>query len=316
MISLNSLIPKSANTRFNLLLIALILIFNLFCLPNLSYLGINSKVLGTKQTEYDLFNYVHPPLPQTDSPIPPPLLAQSFILLDNDSNTTLLAKNQYLRIFPASITKLATAITALNVYSLDEIVTVPQAYSEGKVMGLQSGEKITVKDLISALLIHSANDAALSLAAHHPQGLSGFLDQMNLIATKYNLTTTHFTNVDGIHQPNHYSTVFDLAQIARISVKNPVLKQAVKTKTLTVSDLSDQIVHRLVSTNELLEVVPEIEGLKTGWTPEAGGCFVGLININGHYLISVVAQSPDRFADTRHLVDWSKSHLSYLPYQP
>jgi D-alanyl-D-alanine carboxypeptidase (penicillin-binding protein 5/6) len=292
------------------------LVFNLFYLPNFSYFSLSSKVLGTKQSGYELLNYIHPAIPQVDTQTPPTLSAQSFILIDNDSNTTLLAKNQYLRTYPASITKLATAITALNVYSLDEIVTVPESYSEGKVTGLQSGEKITVRDLISALLIHSANDAAVSLAAHHPLGVSGFLDQMNLIATKYNLTATHFTNVDGIHQPHHYSTVFDLAQIARISVKNPVLIQAVKTKSLNVSDLSDQIVHRLVSTNELLGVVPEIEGLKTGWTPEAGGCFVGLINLNGHYLISVVAQSVDRFADTRKLVDWSKTHISYTAYQP
>lgn len=316
MISLNSLIPKSATTRLSLVVIALVLIFNLFCLPSFSYLGFSSRVLGTKQPEYELLNYQHYPVPQIDSKIPPTLSAQSFILLDNDSNTTLLAKNQYLRIYPASITKLASAITALNVYSLDEIVTIAEPYHLGKVMGLQPGEKITVKDLISALLIYSANDAAVSLAAHHPLGLSGFLNQMNLIATKYNLTATHFTNVDGIHQLNHYSTVFDLAQLARLSIKNPTVLQTVKTKTLNVSDIYHQTTHRLVSTNELLGIVPEIEGLKTGWTLEAGGCFVGLINLNGHYLISVVAQSADRFADTRLLVDWSKSHVSYLPYQP
>jgi len=315
-ISLNSSILKSVNTRLNLIILALVLIFTLFCLPGFSYLSLSSRVLGTKQPEYELLNYQHYPIPQIDSKTPPVLSAQSFILIDSTSNTTLLAKNQYLRIYPASITKLATALTALNVYSLDEIVTITESYHLGKVMGLQPGEKITVKNLISALLVYSANDAAVSLASHHPQGVSGFLKEMNLITTKYNLTGTHFTNVDGIHQTNHYSTVFDLAQIARISVKNPVLKEAVKTKTLTVSDLSDQITHRLVSTNELLGVVPEIEGLKTGWTPEAGGCFVGLININGHYLISVVAQSADRFADTRLLVDWSKSHLTYSAYQP
>jgi D-alanyl-D-alanine carboxypeptidase (penicillin-binding protein 5/6) len=237
--------------------------------------------------------------------------ASSFILLDDLTNTILIAKEPYATIFPASLTKLATALTALNIYPLDEVVTVKEIYTEGKVMNLQLGEKITVKSLATALLIFSANDAAITLANHHSQGRTGFIAEMNTLAKKYLLINTNFTNVDGIHSPSHFSTVYDLAQLGRVSVRNPFILATVKQTSATVTDLSGAISHPLVATNELLGKHPEIEGLKTGWTPEAGGCFVGLINLSGHKLISVVAQSPDRFADTLALLSWARSNLTW-----
>ena len=183
-------------------------------------------------------------------------------------------------------------------------------------MNLRPEEKITVKSLVTALLVYSANDAAFNLAGHHQEGVSGFINQMNLIVSKYGLKNTHFANYDGIDNPDNYSSVYDLAQIGRVSIKNPVIREVVKNKTITITDISGNIKHRLTSTNELLGVLPQIEGLKTGWTPEAGGSFVGLININGHYLISVVADSIDRFSDTRQIVDWAQKNVTWADYQP
>ena len=242
--------------------------------------------------------------------------AQAYVILDNATNQVLLSKNLHLRVYPASTTKLATALTALNVYPLDEVVTVKDAYTEGQVMKLLPGETITVRSLVTALLVYSANDSAYNLASHHLGGIPGFVDEMNGLMAKYGLKDTHFANFDGLHDPNHFTSVYDLSQLARLAIKNPVIRTVVKNKKVTVVDTTGKIVHQLESTNELLDVVPEIEGLKTGWTPEAGGCFVALININGHYLISVVAQSADRFADTVTLLNWAKSSVSWVPYQP
>jgi D-alanyl-D-alanine carboxypeptidase (penicillin-binding protein 5/6) len=211
---------------------------------------------------------------------------------------------------------LATALTALNIYPLDEQVTVKKTYSEGKVMDLVLNERLTVKSLLSALLVYSANDSAFTLASHHPNGIPGFIDQMNILAKRYYLTDTHFVNFDGIHDPNHYSSVYDLAQLGRVSTRNPFVQAMVKNKNIVVTDLDNKYVHNLTTTNELLGVVPEIEGLKTGWTPEAGGCFVGEINLNGHHLISVVAQSADRFADTTQIVAWAKQNIIWNSYSP
>jgi D-alanyl-D-alanine carboxypeptidase (penicillin-binding protein 5/6) len=215
------------------------------------------------------------------------------------------------KIYPASTTKLATAVTALNLYPLDEVITVDQAYDEGKTMKLQSGEKITVKSLVQALLVYSANDSAFTLANHYRGGVTGFVSQMNSLMAKYNLTGTHFVNPDGLHNDNHYSTVYDLSQLGRLAIQNSTVRDVVKNKSLTVTDVTGQIKHEITTTNELLGVVPEVIGLKTGLTPEAKGCFIGLLNINNHLVISVVAQSDDRFQDTKVLIDWLKQNVTW-----
>lgn len=257
----------------------------------------------------DLVNYQAPLEPKIIAVTYPTLQATNYILLDLDTNKIIFSKNQNDLIYPASLTKLATALTALNIYPLDEIITIPEAYKEGKVMELVTGEKITVRSLVTALLVYSANDSAINLAKHHSDGIDGFINQMNLLVNKHNLKNTHFVNVDGIHNFNHYSTVFDLSQLARIAIKNKIVAETVKQKNVIVTDVDHLYRHDLISTNELLGKIPEIEGLKTGWTPEAGGCFIGLININGHYLISVIAQSDDRFKDTETIVEWSKKNI-------
>jgi D-alanyl-D-alanine carboxypeptidase len=243
-----------------------------------------------------------------------PSVSSPFVLIDSETNTILAQNMAQDRIYPASTTKLATALTALNIYPLDETISVGSTYSEGKIMDLKLGEKLTTKSLITSLLIFSANDSAYTLANHHSKGVVGFVDEMNKLVAKNKLTGTHFTNFDGIHSPDHYSTAYDLSQLARLAIKNQFIRDTVKTKEATITDVDNLYQHHITSTNELLGVIPEIEGLKTGWTPEASGCFVGLINLNGHYLISVVAQSMDRFADTKVLVDWAKQSVSWKEY--
>lgn len=305
------LLRKIRNKHLDLFIIFLILILNLFWLPTFSfwsYYPKNSFIVKNNQ----LLETKIPNIPIVKLVSKPPLSAQNFILIDVDTNKVLLAHNIDQKIFPASTTKLATALTALNLYPLDEIITINQEYNTGKVMGLKLNERITVKSLVLALLVYSANDSAFSLANHYHSGVAGFIEQMNLLVDKYNLKNTHFTNVDGIHNENHYSTVYDLSQLGRLSIKNQIVTDVVKNKQLTVTDVTSEIYHPLVSTNELLDVVPEIRGLKTGWTPEAKGCFIGLIEINGHQVISVVSQSDDRFQDTRILVDWLKENVSWV----
>ena len=303
--------PKNRKNNFlDFFIIFLLLILNLFWLPTFSFWSIYPKNNFITQNSLLLETKI-PPNPILKLVSKPSLSAQNFILVDVDTNKILLSQNIDQKIFPASTTKLATALTALNLYPLDEVVTINQEYTTGKVMELKLNEKITVKSLVSALLVYSANDSAFSLANHYQSGVSGFVEQMNLLMTKYNLKNTHFTNVDGIHSEDHYSTVYDLSQLGRLSIKNPIVTDVVKTKELTVSDVANQIQHRLVSTNELLGIVPEIKGLKTGWTPEAKGSFIGLIEINGHQVISVVSQSDDRFSDTKTLVNWLKQNVTW-----
>lgn len=297
------------NNWSDLIIILLILVLNLFWLPSLSEWDIygSNKSLPTNQ----ISQFQIPSSPVVKLASKPQTTTQNYILVDVTTNKILLSQNVNNKIYPASTTKLTTALTALNIYPLDEVITVDEEYSEGQVMGLKIGEKITVKSLVSALLVYSANDAAYTLAKHHPQGVAGFVKQMNLLVQKYNLKNTNFTNVDGLQDENHYSSIYDLSQIGRIVVQNNIVKSTVRNKEITVSSVDGSIQHYLTSTDELLKSTPEIEGLKTGWTPEAKGCFVGLINLNGHYLISVVAQSDDRFQDTKNILNWAKQNISW-----
>lgn len=306
--------PILKRKPFEVLIIFLILILNLFWLPTFSYWNIYPKNSFFTQNS-SLIQYQHPAKVFSKMATKPQLSSQNYILLDAATNSVLLSQNANTKIYPASTTKLITALTALNIYPLDEILTINQEYTDGRVMELKLGEKITIRSLVDALLVYSANDAAFTLANHHQNRSSGFIDEMNLIIKKYGLKNTHFTNFDGIHDENHYSTAYDLSQIARIAIKNPVITDTVKQKNITIEDIDKTIKHELASTDELLGVVPEIEGLKTGWTPEAGGSFIALINLNGHYLISVVTQSEDRFADTKNILEWAKNNVFWQSYQ-
>ncbi len=299
-----------------LILVVLYLIFA-FTLPTFGFWQTydQSPELVYDQSFDNLLAYQHPPLPEIKANSVPYLQAPYFIILDSNTNTILASRNANSKIFPASITKLATALTALNIYPLDEVITIKEEYKEGKVMELIPGEKMTVRSLVSATLVFSANDAAYALAQYHPNGVQGFVDHMNLMVRKYNLVSTNFTNYDGLHNDNHYSTVYELSQLGRIAIKNPFVTEIIRSKEISLSDVSGQHPYHLLSTNEMIDLVPEIEGLKTGWTPEAGGCFVGLINIDGHYLISVVAQSEDRFGDTQKLIDWAKQNVTWQLYR-
>ncbi len=256
--------------------------------------------------------YKHPQIPLVANKNPLYVGAQAYIVIDVATNTILAAKNENTRIYPASTTKLVTALTALNIYPLGEKVKVSE-YKNGKIMELVDGDELTVGDLVKATLIHSANDAAFNLAHKHTKGISGFVEEMNKLVTDIGLKNTNFSNYDGLHQVNHYSSAYDLSQIARLAIKNQTIAETTRLKQAEVSG-SKGIVYKLETTNELLEKVSQIKGLKTGWTPEAGGCFVSLIEVNNKQLIGVILNSEYRFEDTQKIVNWIIDNVSWTDY--
>ncbi|MFH1561109.1 MAG: hypothetical protein ABID04_00830 [Patescibacteria group bacterium] len=258
-------------------------------------------------------SFVPLPTPQLNSfiPFPDSVLAQSVLVLDVDSGTIVFEREAHLRLAPASITKMVTAIAALEIYPLGEVVEIINSYPVGRNMGLLAGEKITVENLIYGLLVHSANDAAFVLAGQTEGRIEEFVARMNQMAWDLGLRDTRFINFDGEEDFGHYSTAYDLAQLARWALGNPIFTKAVGTEKMLVTNIDGSIIHQLESTNLLLGVAPEIAGVKTGWTPEAQECFVALINLDGHRLLSVVLASPDRFGDTQKIIDWLKESLSW-----
>jgi len=295
----------------DLSIFTLLFLLALFCLPSTPFWSSFISPPKTKYPSPTLANYQSPPQPSLKNSLGPAIWAKAHIILDQQTNTILSSQNPHLPLPPASTTKLVSALTALNIYPLDELVTVQEAYPVGKNIQLQKDETLTVTNLVSALLIHSANDAAYTLARHNTASVSGFIRQMNEIVKRYDLKNTNFENFDGLDHPNHYSSAYDLAQIARLGIKSNVIRTAAATPKSQIVNVQNTHVYQLENTNELLGPIPEVKGLKTGWTDQAGECFIGLIEVNGHELITVVLGSRDRFAETKKMIDWIKKNVTW-----
>lgn len=247
---------------------------------------------------------------------PPDLTAKAAIVLDLDSKTVLYEKNSHVSLPPASTTKLMTAWVSRQAYDLNEPVTVSKLNIDGSVMNLVPGEKITVNSLLYGLLINSANDAALTLAKHYPGGNEQFLSSMNDWAKKMNLNDTHFTNVIGLDNPNHYTSVWDLAQLSSFVLQDKVLSEIVSQKKALVTDVNRRLTHQLKTTNKLLDSNSNIKGLKTGWTEDAGGCLTAYLITDHHRLLSVILGSQTeatRFSEAQALFDWVLTNYHWEP---
>jgi len=150
--------------------------------------------------------------------------AKSAIVVDVDSAVILYQKNPDLKLPPASTTKIMTAMITFDEYNLDEVVTIDnENFSIGNKSHIKSGEKLSVENLLYALLVSSGNDAALALAQHHPKGYGEFISLMNQKAADLHLTNSQFSNVSGVEQPTHYTTARDLSLLTKEAIKNPVL---------------------------------------------------------------------------------------------
>lgn len=242
------------------------------------------------------------------------LSAKSFLVIDFDSGKIIIANHPDLALPPASLTKLLTALVAVEYYQLDDVLEVDKEYRIGKNMGLVVGERIKVFDLLLGLLIHSANDAAYVLARNYPGGERAFIKRMNQKAREIGLRRSNFVNFDGEEDLGHYSTPWDLAQLARVFLKDPVFKGIVQMKRKTVFSADKRFVHQLENTNELLGKIWENKGVKTGWTQEAGECFIGYFEFDGRRIITVVLKSKNRFEDTKTLFEWVKENVRWQDY--
>ncbi len=236
----------------------------------------------------------------------PKFTAKAIVVQDINSKAMLFLKNPNTRLYPASTTKIMTALVSLDAYSnLNQVVTITNEYlARGHKIGLQPNERITIKALLQGLLISSGNDAALALAQNYPSGYAGFVQAMNQKAIALGLTRTHFTNPSGVEEKDHYTSARDLAVLATIALSNDFIRQTVQTQTLTITDISGHIKHVLINTNKLLGKVSGVQGLKTGWTPQAGECLVTYVNRYNHPLIIVLLGSQDRFGETTTLINW------------
>ncbi len=268
-------------------------------------------------------NFSRPPVQaypalKTNATAIPATTAQSVIIMDVSSGVVMFSKNPATRMLPASTTKLMTALVALDNCSLDKVITVKKLNitDEDSLMGLVENEMITVKNLSYGLLIPSGNDAAITLSENCSSSPEQFIYSMNQKAKDLGLKNTHFSNVIGLEQDNHYSSAQDLAFLATVFIRNPVLSKIVATKEIIVSDVEGQHWHTLKNINLLLGNVWGVTGVKTGYTENAGECLITLVERNGRKVLVVVLKSQDRFPETEKLIDWIFNSFSWQEITP
>lgn len=294
-----------------------ILLFVLFSFLILFYPG-DSQPLHTFAYNKELFKPSQALKPVAVNPVPiatgsatPFVTAESVYVTDRTTLSPLFAKNERLRMYPASTTKIITALVAYDLYKPDDIVTIHKTISDGQVMGLVPGEKITAENLLYGLLVHSGNDAAYALA--YEKGYDSFVQKMNEKAAELKMVDTRFVNPHGLHHPEQYTTAFDLTLAARALLNNHYLSKIVSTKEITISDVDFKYFHRLSNVNQLLGAIPGVGGLKTGYTEESGQNLVTLYKRqDGNDIVLVVLRSVDRFMDTANLVYWNEANIAYI----
>ena len=251
------------------------------------------------------------PQPKPGSVSAPAVSAQAVYIFDPDSGTTIYEKNSADRLYPASTTKLMTALVALRIYELDEVLTVKTAGdATGQTIDLIRGDQLTAENLLYGLLVDSGNDAGVALAENHPGGYSQFIAKMNEEAKRLGLTGTHFANVTGFENPDHYTTARDLTLIAREAIANAIIRKIVSTKEVVFYDVTGKKRFAFESTNKLLGL-PGVRGLKTGWTPASGECLVTLVTRDGKSILLTVLNSVDRFGESEKLINWVYANFDW-----
>jgi D-alanyl-D-alanine carboxypeptidase (penicillin-binding protein 5/6) len=225
------------------------------------------------------------------SSVPPSLTSPAAILEDLDSGQTLSSKAARARRPIASLTKIMTALLAMTRADADEVVVVSgnAASQQGSVLGLQTGEQITVRQLLYALLMQSSNDAAVALAEHVGGSVPAFLDLMNRRARRLGMTDTFFTSPSGLDDRG-YSSARDLAIVTRAAFGQPLFERIVRTKFHVVPAPSGPSRH-IQNRNILLWLYPDAIGVKTGFTTPAGHCLIAAADRDGVRLLVVALGS-------------------------
>jgi len=217
----------------------------------------------------------------------------------------------------ASITKVMTAVLALEAGGLDDTVTISKTAADVEDgVGLVAGEKRTVRELLELALIASSNDAALALAEHVGGTVPQFVRQMNDKAAELGLDDTHYANPHGLDAPGHHSSAEDIAALASVAMKSAEFRRIVAIRSVTLPAYEKRKAVKLKATNELLARYHGMLGVKTGFTNDAGHSFVGSAERDGITLTAVVlggATNTSRFTECAKLLDWGFKH--YAPQQ-
>lgn len=241
----------------------------------------------------------------------PQITARSAVIIDAKSGISLYEKEPNLKHLPASTTKMMTALVAMEKCEPEDVITIKNPQKEGSTMGLVEGDEITVANLIKGMMISSANDAAFALAQNCALSESDFISKMNRKAQDLNLRNTHFVNPAGFDNDLQYSTATDLAQLARVALSDPLVAEAVKTKSTVVTDVFGLKTYYLGNVDKLLGIVEGLEGGKTGQTEGSLEILITKTTRDGNSIIVSVLGSKDRFGESQTLIEWAFANYNW-----
>lgn len=305
---------KRVPLRVYFLIIPLFL-FSVFCLLFLGDFFLKFWV-DANQVHTEPFSVTsEAKIPVIKTSFVPDISATGAIIMDADSKVVLYSKNPDLRFSTASTTKIMTALIGLDYFKPQDILTIQEASVEGSVLGLRLNEQMSFENLMYAMMLPSANDAAVAIADNYPGGQTGFLVKMNEKAKLFKLYNAHYSDPAGLEDSGDYTTPFDLARLASFAIQNNTFKQVVNTKQKIIYDASGTNVYSLKNLNELLGI-DGVNGIKTGFTEEAGEVLVTSKDEKGKTIIIVVMGSANRFEDTLKLLDLVTNNITYLSIHP
>jgi D-alanyl-D-alanine carboxypeptidase (penicillin-binding protein 5/6) len=264
-----------------------------------------------------------PPLYANQVKSPPEIHGEAAYLIDVQSGQTLYSKNGNKLLAPASTTKIMTGLLAIEQGNLDEVVTASPTMLNYKIVYgtriyMEPGEQLLLGDMLYALLLNSANDAAVAIAEHIGGNLTQFVNLMNQRAQALGLKNTTFKNPSGLSEEGHLTTAHDLARIAQVAYANPIFRDYIKTKSHVIPRSKENVPFEMINENKLLWRDSMITGMKTGYTAEAGNCLVASASKNGRDLIAVILKSPGReiYTDMMDLLNFGFNNFENVEYKP
>jgi D-alanyl-D-alanine carboxypeptidase len=247
------------------------------------------------------------PTPRHSTAPAPTITGLSAAVLEEPCGKQIYAFNANTRYPPASLTKMMTALVAVEKAQLSEVITSPidgvalSQETDGTVMGLDLGEQMTLRDLLYGLLMRSGQDAAIAIADAIGGNEDSFVTMMNSAATVLGLSNTHFTNPHGLDDPHLYTSAHDIALIGHALLQQPALAEIVRTQTYT----PDWDKGELENINLFLTQYPGAIGVKTGFTDSAGQTIVAAATRGDRTLLVSVLHSEDEYVDAGALLDWA-----------
>ena len=242
-------------------------------------------------------------------PAKPSIKASALYMVELKSGRVLLEQDATRRLPPASLTKIMTALIALESAPLQEVVKIDRrALVHPSSLKFQPGEEFLLRDLLTAMLVSSANDACEAVAWHVGGDAGKFITMMNERARALGLKNTHFANACGFDAPGHYSTAADLAKLTEQALQQPVFSMMVRTIVRDIASVDGKRQVSLHSTNELL-LDPDVNGVKTGYTSKAGRCLIASMFKDGHRLLLVGLNVMDQWEQASRLLRYGQAVL-------